>query len=166
MTVFTDNAPHVFAAVCTLAIFSFVVFPLRVYIRLKKKAWGYDDWFMLAGVVCIQRQPYLSSTLLTLQVPFIGLTIACLAGPFHGLGVHQHRLSDEEKVDGMKWFFMFEIFFCVAIIFIKLSISFMLARIAAPFRGYVYALWTAAALVTTMNLIALLYIVFQCSPIS
>lgn len=66
----------------------------------------------------------------------------------------------------MKWFFLFEVFFCVAIIFIKLSISFMLARIADPKRGYVYALWTASALVTIMNLIALLYIVFQCSPVS
>lgn len=76
------------------------------------------------------------------------------------------RLSDEQKVQGMRWFFLFEVFFCIAIIFIKLSISFMLARIADPLRGYVYALWTASAMVTVMNLIALFYIVFQCSPVS
>lgn len=99
-------------------------------------------------------------------MPFAGLTVACLGGAFHGIGVHQDRLSDGEKSDGMKWFFLFEVLFCIAIIFIKLSISFMLARIANPVRAYVYALWTASALVTVMNLIALLYIVFQCSPVS
>lgn len=53
MAVFTDNAPHVFAAVCTLAVVSCVVFPLRVYVRLSKPgAWGYDDWCMTAGFVC------------------------------------------------------------------------------------------------------------------
>lgn len=64
------------------------------------------------------------------------------------------------------WFFLFEILFCISIILIKLSISFMLARIADPVRGYVYALWTASALVTVMNAIALFYIIFQCSPVS
>lgn len=111
------------------------------------------------------RNPCVSTDECT-QVPFAGLTIACLAGSFHGIGVHKERLNDNERSDGMMWFFLFEIFFCIAIIFIKLSISFMLARIAGPFRGYVHMLWVASGLVTVMNLIALFYIVFQCSPVS
>ena len=75
-------------------------------------------------------------------------------------------MSDQEKRDGMRWFFVFEVLFCIAIVFVKLSISFMLARVATPVRAYMYILWTASALVTVTNLIALFYIVFQCSPVS
>ena len=54
MTAFTDNAPDVFAAVFTLAVFACLVFPLRLYIRLSKKgAWGYDDWCMSVGFVSL-----------------------------------------------------------------------------------------------------------------
>ena len=52
MAVFTDNAPHVFAAVLTLAIVAFLVFPARIYVRAKKHgAWGMDDWCMAIGFV-------------------------------------------------------------------------------------------------------------------
>ena len=56
-------------------------------------------------------------------------------------------------------------FFCISIIFIKLSIAFMLARIAEPMRQYVYALWSLSALVTVMNLIAMFGIIFNCLPV-
>ena len=44
-------APNVFAAVLILAICAFIVFPLRLYIRITKNAWGYDDWCMSIGAV-------------------------------------------------------------------------------------------------------------------
>ncbi|KAK4542624.1 hypothetical protein LTR36_006673 [Oleoguttula mirabilis] len=144
-----DKAPDVFAAVFVLGFVACIVFPLRVYVRLTKKIWGYDDWCMCIGFV-----------------PFLALTVICLGGSFHGIGVHQARLNDDEQSQGRLWFFLFEVFFCISIILVKLSIAFMLARIADPMRPYVYALWTASALVTVMNLGALFYIIFQCSPVA
>lgn len=80
--------------------------------------------------------------------------------------MHQARLTDDEQAKGRLWFFLFEVFFCITIILVKLSIAFTLARIAEPMRPYFYALFCAAALVTIMNTVALFYIIFQCSPVA
>lgn len=46
-----DKAPDVFTAVIILGIVACIAFPLRVYVRLKKKVWGYDDWCMSIAIV-------------------------------------------------------------------------------------------------------------------
>ncbi|KAL6155506.1 hypothetical protein ACJQWK_05210 [Exserohilum turcicum] len=66
----------------------------------------------------------------------------------------------------MQFFFFFEVFYCAAIIPIKLSISFMLIRIASGRTRYISSLYAVSAMFVIMNLIALLYIVFQCAPVS
>lgn len=75
-------------------------------------------------------------------------------------------MDDVQQTAGRLWFFCFEVCFCIAVVPIKLSISFMLARIADPKRKYVYALWGMSGLMTTMNLISLFYIVFECKPVA
>jgi hypothetical protein len=65
----------------------------------------------------------------------------------------------------VQYFFFFEVFYCAAIIPIKASISFMLIRIASNRNTYVYSLYVVSAMFVTMNLIALLYIIFQCQPV-
>jgi hypothetical protein len=65
----------------------------------------------------------------------------------------------------VQFFFFFEIFYCIAIIPIKLSISFMLIRIASRKKAYTYAVYAISVMFTLMNLIALLYIIFQCKPV-
>jgi hypothetical protein len=57
------------------------------------------------------------------------------------------------------------VFYCAAIIPIKLSISFMLIRIASNKKKYTYSLYAVSGMFTAMNLIAMLYIVFHCRPI-
>jgi hypothetical protein len=68
--------------------------------------------------------------------------------------------------DVWQWFFLFEIFYCIAIIFIKLSISFTLIRVAGPMQKYTYSLYVCSTIFTISNLIALFYIIFQCKPVS
>jgi hypothetical protein len=65
-----------------------------------------------------------------------------------------------------QFFFFFEVFYCAAIIPIKLSISFMLIRIASNKKQYTYSLYAVSAMFTTMNLIAMLYIIFHCRPVN
>jgi hypothetical protein len=48
---FMDHAPNVAATIIILVTISLVVFPLRVYARLKYEAWGRDDWCMTAAFV-------------------------------------------------------------------------------------------------------------------
>ncbi len=56
--------------------------------------------------------------------------------------------------------------YCFTIIPVKLSISLMLIRIAESRRGYIYAQYIIIAMFTVMNLIAALYIIFQCNPVA
>lgn len=65
-----------------------------------------------------------------------------------------------------QFFFLFEVFWCVSIIPTKLSISFMLMRIAGPKKMFVQSLWVVSALFTIMNMIAFFYIIFECTPVS
>ena len=82
------------------------------------------------------------------------------------MGVKQHKLDSAQVESALLWFFLFEVFFCIAIVLIKLSITFMLARVAAPMKKFIWGLWIMASLVTIMNLISLFYIVFRCNPVS
>lgn len=61
---------------------------------------------------------------------------------------------------------MFEVFYCITIIPVKLSIAFQLIRIAQGRKLFVYSQYVVAAMFTTMNIIAALYIIFQCNPVS
>ncbi|KAK3673433.1 hypothetical protein LTR78_006667 [Recurvomyces mirabilis] len=146
---FTDNAPNLAAVVIVLFIASAIVFPLRIYIRLSKKVWGVDDWMIVAAVL-----------------PFIAFSSACLSGSFHGIGVRQERLTDDQAKQGLKVFFLFEILWCITVIPTKLAISFQLARIAGPKQFYVYILWAMSAIQTIVSLVALFYIIFRCKPVS
>ncbi|KAM3071820.1 hypothetical protein ACMFMG_009677 [Clarireedia jacksonii] len=148
MTFYGDNAGRVSATVITLMIIAYIVYGLRVHTRLRSRAWGADDWCMTTAVI-----------------PFTVLTVACLVGSFKGIGVHEYRLTPDEKVEGLMYFFFFEVFYCASIIPIKLSISFMLMRISARRKRYIYSIYGISVMFTTMNIIALLYIIFQCRPV-
>jgi hypothetical protein len=60
---------------------------------------------------------------------------------------------------------LFEVFYCVTIIPVKLSISFMLVRIAENRKVYIYIQYVIMAMFTFINLIAAFYIIFQCDPV-
>lgn len=50
-TIFEDKAPNVAAAIIILVAISAVVFPLRIYTRIKHKAFGWDDFTMCCAAV-------------------------------------------------------------------------------------------------------------------
>ncbi|KAI5364727.1 hypothetical protein Slin15195_G042650 [Septoria linicola] len=147
--IFEDHAPNLAATIIILVFISAIVFPLRLYTRIKHNAFGWDDWTMTFAAI-----------------PYGALSVFCLGGSFLGIGVHKEKLNPEQTERAMMWFFFFEIFFCVAIIPIKLSISLMLMRVAGPKKKYVNSLWAMTALFVTMNAIAFFYIIFRCSPVS
>ncbi|KAH8649914.1 hypothetical protein BX600DRAFT_517143 [Xylariales sp. PMI_506] len=153
MAIFMDNAPSVGITVIVVTILAYTTFGLRVYTRLTRRNWGLEDWTMTVATV-----------------PFAILSISCLLASLNGVGIHAYRLEEPENVKytqlGLFWFFLFEVFYCVAIIPIKASISFMLIRIAEARRGYIYTQYVIIAMCTTMNLIAGFYIIFQCNPVS
>ncbi|KAK7914537.1 hypothetical protein PG985_012240 [Apiospora marii] len=153
MTIFLDDAPHVTGTVVTLILLAFLTFGMRVYCRVTRASWGMEDWLMAVSMF-----------------PFTVLSISCLVASFNGVGIHAFRLqqpgNEQYMEKGLFWFFMFEVFYCVTIIPIKLSIGYMLVRIAQNRKVYIYAQYGIMAMFTVMNLIAALYIIFQCNPVS
>jgi hypothetical protein len=60
---------------------------------------------------------------------------------------------------------MYEVFYCTSIIFVKLSIAFMLNRIACKKKMFIYINYGIMVLCASANLAAALYIIFRCDPI-
>ncbi|RDW72215.1 hypothetical protein BP5796_08249 [Coleophoma crateriformis] len=153
MPLFQDDAPHIAATIITITILAYITFGLRVYTRITRISWGIEDWFMA-----------------TAAFPFAVLAIACVVCSFNGIGVHASRFKEpgNERYHQLSlfWFFLFEVFYCVSIIPIKLSISFMIVRVAVGRRGYVFSQYVVMSMFTTINLIAAFYIIFQCNPVS
>ncbi|KAI1878428.1 hypothetical protein JX265_000360 [Neoarthrinium moseri] len=153
MAIFTDDAPHVAGTVITVTLLAFLTLGLRFYTRITRASWGKEDTLMAVAAV-----------------PFAVLSIACLVSSFNGVGIHEWRLQLPENIhyheSGLFWFFLFEVFYCVTIIPVKLSISFMLIRIAENRSWFIYAQYIIMAMFTLMNLIAAFYIIFQCNPVS
>ncbi|KAI5196198.1 hypothetical protein E4T42_07060 [Aureobasidium subglaciale] len=144
-----DTGPRLAATVIVLSVLAYPLLALRIYIRLSTRAWGADDWSMLFAAI-----------------PFTALTISCLGGAFNGVGGHEAELGAAQTSVGLHWFFFFEVFYCIAIVPIKLSISLMEMRIATSKKSYVVALWVTSAMFIIMNIISLFVIIFHCDPIS
>lgn len=189
MTIYEDDAPHVLGSVMTLFLLAVVTFGLRVYVRIGK-TWGPEDTAMAIGMVSDLPPPPISSPTLSsrrktttrvagsarasltfcTQAPFAVLSISCILASLNGVGVHQAHMAqpDTEKYNvlGLLYFFLFEVFYCAAIIPIKLSIALMLIRIAQNRKAYVYAQWAMMTLFFIADGGALFYIIFQCKPVS
>ncbi|KAI1634784.1 hypothetical protein F4809DRAFT_665026 [Biscogniauxia mediterranea] len=102
--------------------------------------------------------------------PFTVLSMACIACAFTGIGATNQTLSlpgnEKYQEEGLFWFFLFEVFYCINIIPVKISISLMLIRIAQNRKTYVNIQRVVMGMFTVMNLVAGLYIIFQCDPVS
>ncbi|KAK5116842.1 hypothetical protein LTR85_009102 [Meristemomyces frigidus] len=144
MVPLSGDAPNIVGTVVTLLVFGSIAFPLRVYVRASNRAWGWDDWSMVVAAV-----------------PWAGLSAICIGGAFHGVGVHEVKLTINERHTAMKWFWLFEVFWCLSVIPVKLSISFMLGRIAVAKRPYVIGLYVISAILTIMTLLGVFYIIFR-----
>ncbi|KAL6229154.1 hypothetical protein BDW75DRAFT_225540 [Aspergillus navahoensis] len=152
MAITGDNSPSVAGSVIMLTILAFVTYGLRVYCRVSRRSWATEDWIMTAALV-----------------PFCVLVAGCVGGAFNGIGIDASRLAEpgneKYQAQGQKFFLIFEVGYCAAIIPIKLSISWMLIRVSEGRKKYVYTQYVVIALFTTMNIIALIFILVNCIPI-
>ncbi|KAL4758477.1 uncharacterized protein BDW70DRAFT_96064 [Aspergillus foveolatus] len=152
MAISADDAPKLAGSVIALASLALITYALRVYCRVSRRLWAAEDWIMTAAVA-----------------PFCVLVVGCLGGAFNGIGIRAWRLQQPEnvkyQVQGQKFFLIFEVGYCAAIIPIKLSISWMLIRIAEGRKLYIYIQYIVIALFTIMNFIALIFILTDCIPV-
>jgi hypothetical protein len=172
MAITGDHSPNVAGSVIFLSVLAFVTYALRVYCRLTRRSWSVEDWIMTVALVRRTNPAKPSSDLTPTnksKVPFCVLVSGCLGGAFNGIGIHAWRLqqpgNERYAAEGQKFFLVFEVGYCAAIIPIKLSISWMLIRIAEGRRMYIYIQYAVITLFTLMNVIALIFILINCIPI-
>ncbi|PWY95941.1 hypothetical protein BO94DRAFT_141569 [Aspergillus sclerotioniger CBS 115572] len=152
MAIYADAAPSLAGSVIMLTTLALLTYGLRVYCRLTRKSWGMEDWIMTGALV-----------------PFAVLVAGCVGGAFNGIGIHATRLAEpgneKYQAEGQKFFLIFEVGYCAAIIPIKLSISWMLVRVAEGRKLYLYAQYAVIAIFVLMNIIALIFILINCIPV-
>ncbi|KAI9371060.1 hypothetical protein BJX61DRAFT_548558 [Aspergillus egyptiacus] len=152
MAISADHSPNVAGSVVFLTVLAFVTYALRMYCRISRRSWSTEDWIMTVALI-----------------PFCVLVSGCLGGAFNGIGIHAWRLQQPEnekyQAEGQKFFLIFEVGYCAAIIPIKLSISWMLIRIAEGRRMYIYIQYVTIGIFTVMNVIALIFILTNCIPV-
>lgn len=51
MAPFVGDAPNIVGAVVPLVLLGSIALPLRIYVRTKNNAWGWDDWCMVVATV-------------------------------------------------------------------------------------------------------------------
>ncbi|KAL1630512.1 hypothetical protein SLS56_004786 [Neofusicoccum ribis] len=145
---FYDSAPKLVAAVIILAIPAFLLFGLRVYVRLTSAKWGLDDWFMSAAM------PF-----------FLLLTISALLAADNGVGALDKNLTPASMILGLKWFYLAQLFFCISILFAKVSIALQLVRIASQKRAYLLGLYAIIGVIVVSLSFTTIYLLARCSPI-
>ncbi|GKZ27759.1 hypothetical protein AbraIFM66951_006602 [Aspergillus brasiliensis] len=152
MAIYGGAAPSLAGSVIMLTTLALLTYGMRVYCRVTRKSWSMEDWIMTTALV-----------------PFAVLVAGCLGGAFNGIGIPDSRLAEPQNVkyqgEGQKFFLIFELGYCSAIIPIKLSISWMLIRVAEGRKAYLYTQYVVIVVFVLMNIIALILILTHCIPI-
>ncbi|CAO2656027.1 Nn.00g048300.m01.CDS01 [Neocucurbitaria sp. VM-36] len=143
------TSPSLALAVLVLLPFDIITWGLRFYVRLSRKAWGPDDWSMVAAI-----------PLFTIS------TIGMLGIAFTGGGKKDDDLTTEERERAMFWWFIMQTMYCLAAIPVKWAICFTLLRIADKKKVYVWSIYAVMAAVAVVMASTMIYEFFHCTPIA
>lgn len=97
-----DGVALLYCAI-VLLVLSWVTFLLRIGVRVWRKAWGMDDYFMLLGIVSVQASVCRKhSRLLMWQLLFSVTASLCIVCSFYGSGQLSSDLPAETRAVGTK----------------------------------------------------------------
>ncbi|KAF4426624.1 hypothetical protein F53441_14115 [Fusarium austroafricanum] len=135
--------------VCSIVfgILSTIVMFLRILVRFQHSVFGMDDALMAAGYV-------LFSCL---------VGISCQA-TYYGMGIHDNELPKEILPHGKQFVWLFQIFYCAALVFIKASICVALLRIAVVPIHRIIA-WATLTMSICAALIVFISLFVLCRPL-
>lgn len=182
MAIYADAAPSLAGSVIMLTTLALLTYGLRVYCRLTRKSWGVEDWIMTGALVGRRTSPGLPGLTLLGSICRAGgrMCRGCFQrhwDPYHSTGracecqISGRGAKGRSTGSGARssltaqFFLIFEVGYCAAIIPIKLSISWMLIRVAEGRKLYLYAQYAVIAIFVVMNIIALIFILINCIPV-
>ncbi|KAK1975147.1 hypothetical protein LZ30DRAFT_606285 [Colletotrichum cereale] len=131
----------------SLVIFTSVVIAMRLYIRVKTKRLGADDWVMLTGY--------------TIN---LGQSVCVIYGSFTGLGTRDENMNQATSIKGYKSLLIWQALYAGSLCFIKASICITLMRITNQ-KTYLYILRGLIGLSCLMSGAGLIVIANQCHPL-
>ncbi|KAK3290542.1 uncharacterized protein B0H64DRAFT_479240 [Chaetomium fimeti] len=130
-------------------VLALTVTALRCYVRIwLLKAFGADDWLMVAAAIC-----------------FAFYCSVSLTGLAHGTGYHVGDLSKESYAEARKWWYCCYPSYAVTMALTKISIAFFFRRVIVE-RVHKWILNTAAILTVASCLVFFFASIFQCWPVS
>ncbi|KAM0541757.1 hypothetical protein ACHAPJ_013114 [Fusarium lateritium] len=131
----------VLSALCTIVVL------LRTYIRAKHRCLGTDDHLMSAG-----------------WVAYMVHNIIVIIGCHRGVGTVRRKLDTVQVQEGMKYVFLWQIFYATTLVFVKSSICVTVLRIATG-KPYIWTLRALIILSVLMSTVGLIVIMVQCRPV-
>ncbi|KAK8084685.1 hypothetical protein PG997_005956 [Apiospora hydei] len=120
----------------------------RFWIRTQRKAWGPDDWAMVATI----------PVWVVSQVGMIGMA-------WSGVGQLDSTLTAQQKANSNFWFYVFQEFWCFTLVALKWSLGFTLLRIGDGKKWVQGIIYACLALVTICTGGTGMYLFFQCTPV-
>ncbi|KAH6638620.1 hypothetical protein BKA67DRAFT_588981 [Truncatella angustata] len=144
-----DRSAGVFAVAVAFLVLTWIMVPLRVYVRaVMTKSFGLDDWLLMVTQALFTT--YLSSQ---------------LGGWYYGTGRHRADLTPENNSKALNFWFICEIFYVLTATFIKLAVGVFLLRLSVvQFHTWFLRILMAGSVVFGTSY--LFIVLFQCQPIS
>ncbi|KAF1830719.1 hypothetical protein BDW02DRAFT_88146 [Decorospora gaudefroyi] len=143
-----DGVALLYGAIILLVL-SWIIFSMRIGVRIWRKAWGMDDYLMFTGIVL-----------------FTVTAALCIVCCYYGAGQFASELPALTTSKGIKLFYIAEYFYCVSAMFIKLSVAVALLRIAVNRQFFIWALWALMGAVVIAALVFVVGIANICHPIN
>lgn len=144
-----NRSPPLQAVAIVLIVVTITSFCLRSYVRLHMvKAFGLDDWFMLAAAIC-----------------YILFATVVLIGVHYGTGRLSTDISAEDYSKAMQYWLYCYIWYCWTMIFSKISIGIFLLRIIVE-KLHLWLIYVALFINVLSGLAFFLVTLLQCHPVS
>ncbi|KAI5925338.1 hypothetical protein F4810DRAFT_660044 [Camillea tinctor] len=146
-------AAAIFGITLTLLVFSLITVGLRIMVRLGNKAFGSDDYLMVAGTFV-----------------FCFCATFSMMDTWSGLGTHDAVIMAYDPTgkmisNGYKWFWCFQVTYVWTLPFIKASICVALLRITDS-KYYTYPLWSIIIVSVGTAFAGLIGALVNCKPIA
>ncbi|KAF3024754.1 hypothetical protein E8E14_005428 [Neopestalotiopsis sp. 37M] len=144
-----DRSAGVLAVAVTFLTLTWIVVPLRIYVRaVLTKAFGLDDVLLIIT-----------------QALFTTYLSAQLGGWYWGTGRHREDLTPEANTNALRFWFVCEIFYVLTATFIKLAVGLFLIRLSVV-KMHVWFLRVLMVGSVVFGTAYLMVVLFQCRPIS
>ncbi|WAO90845.1 Hypothetical protein NCS54_00828800 [Fusarium falciforme] len=136
-----------YATTVILSVLCTIVVLMRTFVRARNRCLGTDDHLMVAG-----------------WASYIVHNVIVIVGCHRGIGTVRRKLTDAQVREGMKYVFLWQIFYAATLVCVKSSICVTVLRIATG-KVYVWLLRGLIGLSILMSSVGFIVIMAQCQPV-